>query len=145
MSAPKVLIVEDESLIALMVEDALQEAGYISCGTAGSETEALRIAERERPDFAVLDINLELGGSGLNVGRVLSALGVSILYATGYCPSHSSEMGETGAWACLSKPYRPDDVPAALRALAAMQAGQRPEGLPASLHLIAQPPPRPGP
>jgi DNA-binding response OmpR family regulator len=92
LPAPKVLIVEDEPLIAMMVEEALEEAGYRSGGTTGSEEEALRLATKDPPDFAVLDINLELGGSGLNVGRALAARGVSILYATGYCPQHSDEM-----------------------------------------------------
>ncbi len=133
---PRVLIVEDESLIAMMIEEAVQEAGYISCGTAGSETDALKLAETQPPDFAVLDINLELGGSGLNVGRELNARGVTILYATGYCPSHRAEMGETGARACLSKPYRPDDVPAALEAIAMLKAGKLPRRLPAALHIF---------
>jgi DNA-binding response OmpR family regulator len=136
LPAPKVLIVEDEPLIAMMVEEALEEAGYRSGGTAGSEEEALRLAAEDLPDFAVLDINLELGGSGLNVGRALAARGVSILYATGYCPQHRDEMEGTGARACLSKPYRPGDVPAALEALAGMRDGRQPDHLPETLHLF---------
>ncbi len=136
--SPKVLIVEDEPLIAMMVEEALEEAGYRSGGTASSEEEALRLAAQDLPDFAVLDINLELGGSGLNVGRALAARGVSILYATGYCPQHREEMVETGARACLSKPYRPGDVPAALEALAALPQGQPPDQLPETLHFFGE-------
>jgi DNA-binding response OmpR family regulator len=133
---PKVLIVEDEPLIAMMVEEALEEAGYRSGGTAGSEDEALRLAAQDPPDFAVLDINLELGGSGLNVGRELSARGIPILYATGYCPQHREEMERTGARACLSKPYRPGDVAAALDAIARIRDGNSPDGLPETMHLF---------
>jgi DNA-binding response OmpR family regulator len=103
----KVLIVEDEALIALLIEDALLAAGYTPCGVASSESEALRLVEVERPGFAVVDINLGAGGSGLVVGQELGVRGVAVLCASGHCPDLKEEMSRTGARACLRKPYSP--------------------------------------
>lgn len=128
--APVVLVVEDESLIAMMIEEALDAAGYAVGGIASSEEEALRLAERRLPRFAVLDINLGRGGSGLEVGRRLRALGVGLIYASGNCADYLSEMAETGAHGYFNKPYRPDDVPRVLDLLREDVHGASPEDLP---------------
>ena len=67
MAQARVLIVEDDMLIALDVEHALREAGYDVCGVATSEAEALELAERLRPEMAVVDISLGPGD-----GRVVA-------------------------------------------------------------------------
>lgn len=134
---PGVLVVEDETVIALMIEDALEAAGFRLCGVADSEAEAFRLAEQHPPDFAVLDINLGLGGCGLNVGRALHTRGTRILYASGSCADYLGEMAATGAVACLAKPYWPDDVPRSLQMLSRLSRGERPAGLPAALQILA--------
>ena len=132
------LVVEDESLIALMIEDALEAAGFRIGGIAESEAEAFRLADQQPPDFAVLDINLGMGGCGLNIGRVLAARGTGILYASGSCRDYMDEMAATGAVACLAKPYMPDDVPRTLQMLARLSRGERPLGLPTALRLLGR-------
>ncbi len=136
--SPAVLVVEDEALIALLIEEALEEAGYRSCGIAASEADALRLAAEHRPDFAVLDINLGPGGSGLVVGRALAARGVRILYASGNCGDYMAEMAETGARACLAKPYWPMDVPRALDVLGRLKGSEAPQGLPEAAQLLVR-------
>ena len=128
-----VLIVEDELIVALMVEDSLQAAGYQVCGIAASEAEALALAEAHRPDMAVVDIRLN-PGDGLEVARELrTRYGAQILFASG----HATELplGQDGqADLVLAKPYLPDDVPRALDALQALARGEpAPEPLPISL------------
>jgi DNA-binding response OmpR family regulator len=132
----KVIIVEDEALIALLVEDALLAAGYTPCGVASTEIEALRLLEVERPGFAVVDINLGTGGSGLVIGQELGARGVAVLYASGHCLELEAQMSRTGARACLRKPYSPDDMGPALDALALIHAGKLPRRLPEAFHMI---------
>jgi CheY-like chemotaxis protein len=134
---PAVLVVEDEALIALLIEDALDAAGYRPCGIAGSEADALRLADKHYPNFAVLDINLGMGGSGLNVGRKLHPHGVELLYASGNCEDYLAEMADTGARAYLNKPYAPSDVPRALDALGRWPAGKPPPDLPDALKILA--------
>jgi ActR/RegA family two-component response regulator len=132
-----VLIVEDEALIGLMLEDHLAHVGFEVVGVAASEAEAFRMAGAHKPGYAVVDINLGAGGSGLNVGLELNASGVLVLYASAYCPEHWEGMVETGARACMSKPYDAEAVPRALEALAMLRVGKLPRlALPSGLHFL---------
>ena len=78
-----VLLVEDEAIIALMVEDMLQELGAASVHRAGKVEPALRLLAERRPDVAVLDVNLG-GEYAFPVAERLQATGVPFVFATGY-------------------------------------------------------------
>jgi two-component system, response regulator PdtaR len=67
----RVLIVEDEALIALHLEQIVLEAGHRVIGIAFDPEEAQAIARTERPDFAFVDMRLRGGTSGLDVARHL--------------------------------------------------------------------------
>jgi two-component system, response regulator PdtaR len=67
----RVLIVEDEALIALHLEQLVMEAGHHVIGIAFDPEEAQAIARTERPDFAFVDMRLRGGASGLDVARHL--------------------------------------------------------------------------
>lgn len=73
--------------------------------------------------MAILDINLGLGGSGLNVGRELAGMGVAIMYATGNGQTFEQEMRDSGARAWLPKPYSSPSVPRTLEVVAQLHAG----------------------
>ena len=134
MTKQRVLIVEDDPLIALDVEQALIAAGYDVAGVASSEAEGLALAEALRPDLAVVDISLS-PGDGRVVARTLwSEFKVAVLFATGQCDEVESMRG-TGAIACLPKPYTSDLVPAALKAVVRLRSGDRDTPLPD--HMIA--------
>ena len=118
----RVLIVEDEALVALTLEDMLTEAGYAVCGTAYEPKEALRLARDHRPDIAVVDVRLADEGDGIALADALSALQpVLILFATGN-PAEVLKRARSGH-GCLSKPFEADWL---LRALEAIQAGEQP-------------------
>lgn len=132
-----VLVVEDETLVAMAAEDALRDEGFHVCGTAATEAAALRLAAEHAPDFAVVDLDLGRGGSGLTVGRALAADGVQVLYATGNAPSWRQEMEDSGARACLAKPFAPAALPRALAVLEDLhRPGAAPRPLPPELHLF---------
>ncbi|MCI3133161.1 response regulator [Phenylobacterium aquaticum] len=81
----RVFIVEDETLIALMLETMLEELGCIVLGVAGSVAEALRSLDgpAAQADAAILDINI--GGEKVYpVADALGERGVPYLFATGY-------------------------------------------------------------
>jgi DNA-binding response OmpR family regulator len=81
---PRVLVVEDEALVAMLLEDALLDAGYAVMGPAATVDEALALLDcGEAPDAAVLDLNLadELVTP---VADALAARGVPFVFATGY-------------------------------------------------------------
>lgn len=131
-----VLVVEDETLVALAVGDALEQAGYVLRGIAATEAEAHRLAGEEPPDFAVVDITLGPGNSGLNVGWALAQRGVTVLYATAYAAGFRQEMEDTGGRACLLKPFLPEEVPASLGVLERLGRGEAAGRLPPAFHWL---------
>jgi PAS domain S-box-containing protein len=80
---PRVLLVEDEALVALMIQDTLAEFGFEVLGPVGTVSEALAAARERRLDAAVLDINL---GDDLvyTVAEILARRGVPFVFVTGY-------------------------------------------------------------
>lgn len=79
----RVLVVEDEALVAMLVEDMLADLGCEVIGPAGSVRAALEILGRETPQAAILDVNL--GGEPVYpVADALMKAGVPFVLATGY-------------------------------------------------------------
>jgi PleD family two-component response regulator len=69
----RVLIIEDEPIIALDLQQLVETAGHDVVGVASSEDEAVAIAEAERPSLVLADVNLGSGGDGASaVSRILS-------------------------------------------------------------------------
>lgn len=99
----RILLVEDEALIAVMVADMLADLGAIVVGPAGTLPKALALAKSEDVDAAVLDMNLR-GERVDPVTDVLVARGIPILFATGY----GSSAG--GSHPAIDKPYTQDKL-----------------------------------
>ena len=81
--APRILVVEDEYLIAMELDGTLRTAGYRVIGPALDIHAALELLKAERPDAAILDVNLR-GEWVTPVAEVLEAMSVPFLLATGY-------------------------------------------------------------
>jgi CheY-like chemotaxis protein len=79
----RILLVEDEMLVAMMLEDMLEELGHELAGTAGRLDEALRMANELNPDLAILDVNLS-GRHTFPVAEVLQRRDIPFAFATGY-------------------------------------------------------------
>ncbi|MCK8785127.1 response regulator [Roseomonas sp. NAR14] len=112
----RVLVVEDEALVAMLVEDALLEVGCTIMGPATTVAEALKLIEKGLPDVAVLDLNLG-GETSTPVADALAARGVPFIVATGYgaagLPPGYKDVP------VLAKPYDPAELTRALDALCA--------------------------
>ncbi|OQX54073.1 MAG: hypothetical protein B5M54_05920 [Candidatus Aminicenantes bacterium 4484_214] len=81
----KILIVEDESIVALDIASLVKEMGYEVCGLVYSGEEALKVAERTSPDIVLLDIGLPGEVDGLTVAEQLKEKHqVAIVFLTGY-------------------------------------------------------------
>jgi two-component sensor histidine kinase/CheY-like chemotaxis protein len=109
----KVMIAEDDLLMADMLEDVLIRSGYEVCGIARTVEMAVALGEQHRPDLAILDLRLAEGGIGTEIAARLNRHGsLGVLYASG----NAGQMGLTKAdgEACLGKPYRAVDVVRAL-------------------------------
>jgi DNA-binding response OmpR family regulator len=101
----KVMIAEDDLLMADLLEDVLVEAGYEVCGIARTVEEGIELSQAHKPDLAILDLRLANGGLGTDLAARLSRQNrPGVLYATG----NGGQLGLTKAdgEACLGKPYR---------------------------------------
>lgn len=107
MSEPaglRVLIVEDQALLALELELVLGEAGCDVIGSAMDTAGALAIAERDRPDLALVDINLLDGMTGPAIAEhLVSRYGATVIFLTAN-PEQIPD-GLAGALGSVSKPF----------------------------------------
>jgi CheY-like chemotaxis protein len=82
-ASKRVLVVEDEMMIRMLLHDMLEDLGYTLAGEAGAVEEALILARQATFDVAILDVNLN-GKPILPVVDVLVERGVPFVFATGY-------------------------------------------------------------
>lgn len=115
-STPKrVLVVDDEPLIALSVAAECEAAGFAIAGVAASVPEALRLIGETGCEIAIVDVNLR-GASAEPVLAALRARGIPFIIVSGYT---SRQLPSVCAGApFLSKPYASRELIARLRALA---------------------------
>lgn len=107
----RVLVVEDEMLVAMLMEDYLDELGYEVVGPAMRLDRALKTAAEENFDFAILDINLA-GEKSFPVADLLRARGVPFIFATGYGVAGLTEAHRDAV--VLQKPFRIEDLQQAM-------------------------------
>lgn len=108
----RVLLVEDEFLVALEAEEILKDFGVRSVEIVNTFEKASVIAEENRFDVAVLDINLN-GKLSLPIARSLTARGVPVVFTTGY--EKSRDEPEIGVVARIMKPYSAATLKAAVQ------------------------------
>ncbi len=103
----KVLIVEDEALIAMLFEDILEDTACEIVGPAMNVRQAMKLAEEAEIDVAILDVNLN-GESSFPVATLLTSRGVPIVFSSGY-----GSQGLPTEWQdrpTLPKPFTSDEV-----------------------------------
>lgn len=113
----RVLVVEDDFLLAMVIEHALLDAGFVVVGIAVSADEALAMARSMRPDLALMDIRLAGVRDGVDAALdIFSQTGIRCIFATAHTdPStrHKAQPARPLGW--LSKPYTPDALVDAVR------------------------------
>ena len=100
----RVLVIEDEALVALEIELLLTNAGHKVVGVAEDRISAANLVQQvmPRPNLALVDMRLANGASGLQVAADFAVLGIAVLFVTGNCPA---ERGQGLAVGCLHKPF----------------------------------------
>jgi DNA-binding response OmpR family regulator len=104
---PRVLIVEDEPMLAFTVEELLLDAGFEIAGVVGRLAAALALIEGGTCDVAIVDANL----AGVSAGPAASALaarGVPFIVLSGYLPEQ--QQGIFPGAIFIQKPYRADQL-----------------------------------
>jgi len=113
----RVLLVEDEAVIAMLTESMLMELGCDDVVLAGSVSQALRAIAERAPDLAVLDVNLR-GEMVMPVAQTLAAAGVPFAFATGY--GRQGILADWSAYPLVQKPFGMTELEAALKAALGM-------------------------
>ena len=108
----RILIVEDEMLVAMNIEDMLLDLGHEVAGLASRLEPALALAAEGEFDIAMLDVNLA-GQQSFPVAAILASRGIPFLFATGYGAKGVAE--EYRDYPVLQKPFGASDLEQALR------------------------------
>lgn len=103
----RILIVEDELIVAKDLQDGLTAVGYTICGTASTGAVAVRRAQELQPDLILMDIRLRGGMDGIEVARqVRESADVPIVFLTAYADHETLERAASiGPYAYLLKPF----------------------------------------
>ncbi|WP_134090032.1 LytTR family DNA-binding domain-containing protein [Olivibacter sp. XZL3] len=111
----RILIVEDELIIAMDTQAMLEEIGYTVCGIASSYEEAVCAIREKRPDLLLLDIGLRNSRTGIDIAKVARAKEIPFIFTTSYAdPAMIEQAKETRPYGYLIKPCTKIDLYAAI-------------------------------
>ena len=130
----RILVVEDEPLVAFDNEHLLTDAGYEVVATVDRLEDAQRVIDEEELDLVLADIGLNGEGSGIGVAEAAHAKGVPVLFVTGNAPAEARSLGI----GCLAKPYSGKMMRSALEALDRKLQGKAVKRVPAGLSLYEE-------
>jgi DNA-binding NarL/FixJ family response regulator len=108
----RILIVEDDYLVAMEAEVAVVEAGFEAAGIANSAEEAVRLAKSERPTLVVMDIRLIGKRDGIDAAlEIFQETGVRCIFATAHHTlATRTRATPTAPLGWLPKPYTMEDL-----------------------------------
>ena len=115
VAGKRILVVEDELMIRLLLQDMLEDLGHTLAGEAGDIEEALTLAKQGEFDVAILDVNLD-GQPISPVVDILIERGLPFVFATGYGQRGVPEAYR--ATPTLQKPFQADALAQAIEAAA---------------------------
>ena len=113
---PRVLLVEDEYLIRMLLEDMLADLGYEIAAAVGTIAEASEFATNGEFNVAILDVNLD-GQEIYPVAEILAKRGLPFIFVTGYGKGSLSE--PYSGRPALQKPFQAEQLKTALAGLLA--------------------------
>lgn len=103
----RILIVEDEAIIAMDLQETLAEAGYAVIATVASGEEAMALCDKEIPDLVLMDVHLQGQLTGIETAQQLREHYAipSVLLTAHYDPQTLAASQQAGVFAYLIKPY----------------------------------------
>jgi CheY-like chemotaxis protein len=107
----RVLVVEDEFMIAMLIEETLVDHRCVVVGPVTNLIEAIGVARQAMVDIAVLDVNLR-GEKVYPVAELLEERGIPFILLSGY--GKDAIPADRPAWRACSKPFSPNDLMALL-------------------------------
>ena len=117
MNECKILVLEDEALIAIDIEMTLEEAGHRNIVLCHSVEDALAQIDRTKPEIALLDVNLGKGHTSIPVAERLHDLGVPFFFLSGYTEATVSLPDGLESIKRMSKPFQSSELIAAVQTM----------------------------
>jgi DNA-binding response OmpR family regulator len=132
----RILIVEDEMLVALDIQGTLESAGHTVIGIAMTIDEAAKISGNDCPDLALVNINLQEGrGAGIDFARdLLDKCGVPSLFVSGQ--AKEARENKDAALGYLGKPWGSRTLLASVDVAHRLINGENPDPVPPELELF---------
>jgi DNA-directed RNA polymerase specialized sigma24 family protein len=110
MLSAKIMIIEDEAIIALHLKSLMMSMGNDVAAIVRTESEAIAAAEQVEPELILADVNLADGSSGIDaVSHILKTLTVPVIFITAFPEKLLTGDGHEPAFV-ISKPFNPDNV-----------------------------------
>lgn len=108
----KVLVVEDEIIVAKDIEETLQNLGYSVTGIARSAEEAIELSERTEPEIVLMDIMLEGKMDGTEAAKVIRArFNIPVIFLTAYSNEKTLKRAKTtNPYGYILKPFQETDL-----------------------------------
>jgi CheY-like chemotaxis protein len=123
------MVVEDQGVVALDLQRRLQAMGHRVVARVGSGEDAIRVAEREKPDVALMDLRLRGEMDGWTAARALrERFGTSIVYVSAQVDAAAVARAAGEAAECLPKPIHEDVLRAAVARAVARSVSRRAPG-----------------
>jgi CheY-like chemotaxis protein len=116
MAAARILIVEDERLIAVDLQRRLTRLGYTVVALAASGLEAIQKALALHPDVVLMDIRLQGDMDGVEAAQQIHVSAtIPVVFMTAYVDEHTQQRARAiSPWGCLYKPFTPHQVQSAV-------------------------------
>jgi DNA-binding NarL/FixJ family response regulator len=113
----RILIVEDEHIVALDLQGLLAELGFEAVGHAASAPEAVALANELKPDLALIDINLGGKEDGIDAAQQIKRdIGIPVIYVTAYDDARTLARAQvTEPYGYILKPYQGRELRACIR------------------------------
>ena len=119
----RILIVEDEPLVAFDMETMLADEGYKVVGTIDTYAAAIEALDRTKVDLIICDVRLHGDKNGITLAKEACSRGVPVLFATGHIPPDADKL----AIGCLIKPFSMRTLRAALESINRHLLGKKPK------------------
>jgi CheY-like chemotaxis protein len=116
MSKGSILVVEDDDIIAKVLDWRLKNLGYTVCGRASTGGEALELIRGEKPDLVLMDINIRGETDGIDTAALIKkGLNIPIVYVTSHSDGPTLERAKaTKPDGFIIKPFDDDDLRVAI-------------------------------
>jgi two-component system, response regulator PdtaR len=116
MSGEKILLVEDDDVIARVADWRLKNLGYVVCGRASTGAQAMELVVNEKPDLVLMDINIKGNIDGIETAKMIkNGFNIPVVYVTSHSDGPTLERAKaTRPDGFIVKPFEDNDLRVAI-------------------------------